>query len=123
MFTVNDLARNYLTIWNETDADIRRALIFETWVDTASYVDPMFDVSGHDGIDAMVAGFQEQFPGLTFRQIGDAERHHDRVRFQWELVTAGNDVVAAGTDVGVIEAGRFRSITGFFDQAPVLSGT
>jgi len=119
----NDLARNYLMTWNETDAKRRRALIRETWADTASYVDPMFEVSGHDGIEAMVSGFQKQFPGLTFHQIGDAEGHHDRVRFQWELVTVEKDVVAAGTDVGVIEAGRFRSITGFFDQAPVQSGS
>lgn len=122
MLTTNDLARNYLAIWNETDAERRRALIRETWTDAALYVDPMFEVSGHDGIEGMVAGSQEQFPGLTFRQLGDAEEHHDRVRFQWQLVTVEKDVVAAGTDVGVVEAGLFRSITGFFDQAPVLAG-
>lgn len=122
MFTANDLTRNYLAIWNETHAETRQALIHETWTDTASYVDPMFEVSGHDGIEGMVAGFQDQSLGLTFRQLGEVEVHHDRVRFQWELVTVEGNVIAAGTDVGVIEAGRFREITGFFDRAPVLAG-
>jgi hypothetical protein len=121
MESTADLVRAYLAIWNEADAAARQAQIARTWTDDATYTDPLFDVAGHEGIEAMIAGFHAQFPGVTFRQIGEIEAHHDRVRFSWELVPAGGDtVIAAGTDVGVIEDGRLRSVTGFFDQAPVL---
>jgi hypothetical protein len=114
------LARTYLAIWNETDAGSRQELIASTWSEDASYTDPMFDVTGHDGIEAMVSGFQAQFPDLTFRPVDDPEAHHDYLRFRWELVAKDGSLVAAGTDVGLIESGRLRVIAGFFDQAPVL---
>lgn len=120
MSNAQDLARTYLAIWNETNADTRREMIRKTWVADATYIDPMFEATGHEGIDALVAGFQQQFPGLTFRGIGETEAHHDRARFSWELVTPAGDVIAAGTDVVVIRSGQLQTVTGFFDQAPVL---
>jgi hypothetical protein len=120
MSNANGLARNYLAIWNETHVETRRALIAETWTDAATYADPMFEVAGHDGIEAMVSGFQQQFPDLTFRPLGEAEEHHVYIRFSWELVSEDGNVVAAGTDVGVIASGRLNAVAGFFDQAPVL---
>lgn len=121
MSNVNELVSTYFAIWNETDPVARQKLIADAWAEDATYVDPMFDADGHAGIEAMVAGFRQQFPLLAFRQIGETEAHHDRIRFCWELVPAGGgDVIAAGTDVAVIENGRLRSVTGFFDQAPVL---
>ena len=125
MSTVNvtELVDAYFAIWNETDPAARQQLIATAWSDDATYTDPMFDVAGHAGIEAMVAGFRGQFPLLAFRQIGEAEAHHDRVRFSWELTPAGGgEVIAAGTDVAVIADGRLQSVTGFFDQAPVLEG-
>lgn len=116
----HDLARDYIALWNETGADTRREMIRDTWTEDATYTDPMFEASGHEGIDALVAGFQQQFPGVAFRPIGETEAHHDRARFSWELVTPGGDVIAAGTDVAVIRSGRLQMVTGFFDQAPVL---
>jgi hypothetical protein len=114
------LVENYLVIWNEQDSTVRRTLIAKTWDPTATYVDPMQEASGHDDIDRMVAGFQLQFPGLIFRHTGETEAHHDRIRFRWELHTHAGDLVAAGTDVAVINGGRLQTVTGFFDQAPVL---
>ncbi len=121
MSNVNELVTTYFAIWNETDPAARQKLIADAWAEDATYVDPMFDADGHAGVEAMVTGFRQQFPLLAFRQIGETEAHHDRIRFSWELVPAGGgDVIAAGTDVAVIENGRLRSVTGFFDQAPVL---
>lgn len=120
MSTAHDLARNYLAIWNEADPGTRRELIERTWTADATYTDPMFEATGHDGIDALVGGFQQQFPGVTFRQVGETEAHHDRARFSWELTTPAGDVIAAGTDVAVIRSGQLQMVTGFFDQAPVL---
>lgn len=111
----------YFAIWNETEAIRRRDLIGHAWADDCRYTDPVAEVEGPDGIEAMVSGFQEQFPGLRFERTGEVEAHHDRLRFTWDLLAPGGERIAAGTDVAVVAAdGRLRDVIGFFDQAPVL---
>jgi len=79
----------------------------------------MLESEGRKGIDAMVAGVHERFPGYKFRRTGAIDLHHDRVRFSWELAPAGGPVFADGVDFGVIAAdGRLQTITGFIDHAP-----
>ena len=109
----------YITAWNETDAGRRRELIAQTWTDDASYLDPMMSGEGQDGIDAMIAGVQDQFPGARFELAGEPDAHHDRVRFTWHLKAPGDgDTMAIGIDFGTIaEDGRLRTVTGFLEPA------
>ena len=117
MNTLTDLIDRYIATWNETDGRRRRDLVAQTWTDVASYLDPMLQGEGKDGIDAMIAGVQERFPGHRFRRTSDVESHHDRVRFTWELAPEAGDPVVCGTDFGIVTADdRLRSVTGFFDQ-------
>jgi hypothetical protein len=110
----------YIAIWNEIEPNRRRALIAETWTENCRYDDPVLSAEGRDGIEAMVGGFQQQFPGLIFVHTGEIEAHHDRLRFSWDLLAPDGGRVAAGTDVAVVaEDGRLRDVAGFFDQAPV----
>ncbi len=81
----NDLADRYIAVWNETDAAKRRELIARTFTAATHFVDALQEVSGRDGIDAMVAAVQELFPGYRFRRAGTADGFRDRVRFRWEL--------------------------------------
>ena len=111
-----------IAIWNETDPGQRRDLIARTWTHDASYLDPLMTAEGHDGIDAMVAGVQVQFPGHRFRRTSEVDAHHDRVRFSWELGPEGGPALAGGLDVGVLVDGRLASITGFLDAAPAAPG-
>lgn len=124
MTDVNPVIDRYIAIWNETDPARRHDLIARTWTEDASYLDPLLTGDGPDGIDAMVRGVQERFPGHRFRRTGEIDMHHDRVRFAWELVAAsGESPLLAGVDFGVIATdGRLRTITGFLDQAPALHG-
>ena len=69
---------------------------------------------GHDGIDAMIAAAQQQFPGHRFELVDGPDSHHDRVRFTWQLVGDGGARVAVGFDFGTLAPdGRLRSVTGF----------
>jgi hypothetical protein len=116
MNTLTDLIDRYIATWNETDTGRRRELIAATWTEGASYLDPLLQSEGREGIDAMIVSVQERFPGHRFRRTGDVESHHDRVRFTWELAPEDGDVVVNGTDFGVVGVGdRLQAITGFFD--------
>lgn len=114
-----DIATRYLAAWNESDPQRRLALIGKAFTPDATYVDPMAEVAGHDGIDALIAGVQQHYPGARFRLHGQPQGHHDRVRFSWALTVDGvAGPVAHGTDVAVVADGeRLRSVTGFLDDA------
>jgi len=119
--TTTALVDRYFAAWNTTDAARRTRLISEAWTDDGTYLDPVMSGSGHSGIEAMIAGFQAQFPGLQFHRNAAIDAHNDHLRFSWVLVAPDGPVIAAGTDVTVLSSGnRLRSVTGFFDQAPVL---
>ena len=117
MTDITQLIDRYIAMWNETDAERRRALIAQTWTDTASYVDPVMQGEGQAGIDAMVRGVHDRFPGHRFRLTSDPDAHHDRVRFSWELAPEGGAPVVSGTDFAVVSAGSgLQTVTGFFDH-------
>jgi hypothetical protein len=118
-----DLIDRYIAIWNETDAERRRALIARTWTQDARYVDPLMQGEGPAGIDAMVAGVQQRFPGHRFRRISPVDAHNRHVRFAWHLAPEAGPALAAGVDFGVIAPdGRLASITGFLDRVPEAAG-
>jgi len=117
MNTLTDLIDRYIATWNETDRLRRRDLIAATWTETATYLDPMLQGDGRDGIDAMIAAVQERYPGHRFKRTGDVESHHDRVRFTWDLAPEDGAPVVSGTDFGIVAAdSRLAAITGFFDN-------
>lgn len=114
-----DVAEAYLATWNATDRQERRRLLDGHWSDEATYVDPMAAVEGRDGVDALVAGVQEQFPGFVFTLHGDVDAHHDQLRFRWGLGPAGADPVVIGFDVVVLDDDhRIREVRGFLDVVP-----
>ena len=115
-----ELATRYLAVWNEPDADKRRAAIAELWTEDGGYTDPLVAVTGHDGIDAVVSGAREQFPGFAFSLLGAVDGHHDVARFQWGLAPEGAaEPVVVGFDIAVVaEDGRLRSVLGFLDKVP-----
>jgi hypothetical protein len=122
MSNLTDLVDRYIAMWNETDAERRRALIAQTWTIRARYVDPALKGDGRAGIDAMVQSVQERFPDHRFRRTGPVDTHHDRVRFAWELAPEAGPAVVTGTDFAVIAAvDRLDEVTGFFDQAPAAA--
>ena len=120
--THTDLIDRYIAIWNEMDAGRRRDLVVRTWTEDGRYVDPLMQGEGQAGIDAMIAGVQERFPGYRFRRTSPVDAHNGHVRFAWHLAPEGGPALAAGVDFGVVAAdGRLQSITGFLDRAPSTS--
>jgi hypothetical protein len=118
MTELTTVVDGYIAMWNETDPERRRSIIEETWTEDASYVDPQAEVAGAEGISALVAAVQEQFPGHRFVLASGPDAHHDRVRFTWQLVAEGGAAIATGLDVAVVaDDGRLRAVTGFLEAA------
>jgi hypothetical protein len=118
MMSVNKIVDAYFAMWNETDPAARRAAIETAWSPDASYLDPMFSAEGAAGLDALVEGVHQQFPGHRFRLTDPVDAHHDRVRWGWALAGPdGGAPIAAGVDFAVLAPdGRLREVTGFFAQ-------
>ncbi len=120
MSDVNELLGRYIGTWNEKDPAARRAAVEALWTEDGTYTDPMADVEGHDGIDAVIGGAQGQFPDFVFRLGSVVDAHHDLVRFTWELGPEGGEAPVVGFDVAVIAAdGRLKDVHGFLDRVPV----
>jgi hypothetical protein len=119
MTDISTVVHNYIAIWNETTPEERRALIADTFADGARYLDPLQSGDGRDGIDAMVAAAQKQFPGTRFELSAGPDAHHDRVRFAWRLINAADGTpIAGGVDFATVAGdGRLHDVTGFLEPA------
>ncbi|MEU1319729.1 nuclear transport factor 2 family protein [Streptomyces tibetensis] len=115
-----DAVARYFEAWNADNASARAKAVAAAWTEDGRYTDPLADVSGHDGIAAVIAAAREQFPGFEFRLTGGVDGHHDIARFSWELVsTADGSAPVAGSDVITLDGqGRIRAVLGFLDRLP-----
>ncbi|WP_371792462.1 nuclear transport factor 2 family protein [Streptomyces sp. NBC_01471] len=111
----------YFEAWNAAGrpGEIAKA-VAAAWSEDGSYTDPVADVTGHEGIAAVIAAAGVQFPGFEFRQTGTVDGHHGIARFGWELVSlADGSAPVAGSDViALAEDGRIRTVYGFLDRVP-----
>jgi SnoaL-like domain len=117
MTNVATVVDDYIAIWNEGSDERRREIIARTYADDAIYVDPMLQGEGPDGINAMIAGAQQQFPGHRIELTAGPDAHHDRVRFAWRMLTPDGATAIAGVDFATLAAdGRLREVTGFLES-------
>jgi hypothetical protein len=113
MTDITIVVDRYIAAWNEADPDRRRDLVAEAFAEDATYLDPLMEGSGTDGIAAMIGGAQQQFPGHRFELSEGPDAHHDRVRFAWSLVGEAGPV-ARGIDFARTAGdGRLSEVTGF----------
>jgi SnoaL-like domain len=120
MTDANTVVRRYVEIWNQPDGALRAKAAGELLTPDCRFVDPIADVTGPDGLAAVIGGVHERFPGHRIRPIGDVDVHHDVLRFSWELVPdGGGESVVIGTDVLTLTGnGQVGAVNGFFDKVP-----
>jgi hypothetical protein len=120
MSDITTTVDRYIALWNETSHEARMTAIAEVFTAEAIYTDPLADVGGYDGIEAVVAGAQAQFPGYAFKLLDAVDSNHNIARFTWELVpAAGGESLVIGADVAVFgEDGKIRAVYGFLNKVP-----
>jgi hypothetical protein len=115
---INNVVNSYIEMWNEPDADQRRALVVQTLTGDAAYLDPLMSGEGTEEITAMIGAAQQQYPGHRFALVSGPDAHHDNVRFTWSLTPRDGEPIAKGVDFAeVAQDGRLCRVTGFIEPA------
>lgn len=104
----------YISIWNESDADVRRRKIDQVFTPEATYSDPTIVADGTDAIDKYVTNAQPNFTGMLF-SYGTILAHHDAVHFSWQVGPKGGAPVVTGFDFALLDGKRITQIYGFFN--------
>ncbi len=113
--TDTELITGYLACWNTTDPTERHIAVEAVWAAGARSIDPLTDATGHAELEAMFAGFHEMYPGHSFRQVGGSDRHHQLLRWGWEMLTPDGTKVLDGLDVALLDDdGKIGYLAGFF---------
>ncbi|PPK68299.1 hypothetical protein V5P93_004596 [Actinokineospora auranticolor] len=118
-----ELADRYVAVWNEPDADARRAAVGDLWARDGRHIlqppgevvkaaddlglTTVFEARGHAELTRRVRLAHEEFvaPGeYTFRRRDDVARLRDAVKFSWEMVSADGEVAGVGTEFLLLDA-------------------
>lgn len=98
---LNQLVDQYMALWHEPDAELRRKSIAELWVEDGAQFLRSREYRGYEALEERVASAHEEFVkkgGFVFKLSSDVKAHHDAVTFTWEMVPAsGGEVAAVGT--------------------------
>jgi hypothetical protein len=118
-----ELVDRYLAIWNEPDADRRRATIARLWEANAVHFTNSLEARGYDAIEARVKTAYDKYVATgeyVFKPADDADEHHNAVRLRWKMVPpAGGEVAAEGSVFIILgDDGRIRTDYQFSDPAP-----
>ncbi|GAA1614654.1 MULTISPECIES: hypothetical protein [Kribbella] len=134
--SAQELANRYVAVWNEPDADVRRASVEELWTEDGVHlleppeevvkraaeigVTASLEARGHDELVRRVSTAYGEFvaPGqYEFVPNGKAVVLRDVVKLRWAMVPAGGgEVLGGGTDVLLLAPdGRIRADYQFID--------
>jgi hypothetical protein len=111
----NEFIDRYVAGWNESSEDRRRAAVTQSWAPAGTLDHERGTESGHAPIEALMAETQHNFAarGQVVERTGDADGHHDVMRFAWHAVPAGSGADAvASTGSGFLlldDKGKIRN--------------
>ena len=110
---MENLIDRYTAIWNEPNADARRATVAALWTPEGATLHRLIEARGYEALEARVAGAYEKWVrdgGYVFRPRGNAVAHHDVVKFNWEMgPPSGDEIVSVGLEYCLLETdGRIR---------------
>jgi hypothetical protein len=109
------LKRNLYTVFNERDAEKRRAAIANIWTADGVFIDLDGPHHGQAELDETAASLHDQFPGYLFTLLGPIQAFHGVGRFSWAFGPPSEPMNITGMDVGVVTGGRMSALYTFID--------
>jgi hypothetical protein len=115
--------KRYLSMWHEPDPARRREIVVGLWAEDGENYTPRFAVRGFDEIIPRVTRAHDAYvasKGFVFRPAGNADTHHNVIKFVWDMVPkTGGPTEARGLDIFVLrEDGRIRVLYQFGELLP-----
>jgi hypothetical protein len=106
--------------WHEPDRAARRGRIEEIWAPDGANFTKSFEVHGHDALEERIRTTYEKWvrdAGCVFRPR-HADRHHDAVRFIWDMASRDGTVMSVGVEFLLLAPdGRIRADYQFIEPA------
>lgn len=101
---------NLLEVFNERDAERRRAAIERTYTPDVRFLDPDGIVTGRDALDAKAGRLLHQSPGFAFSAAGPVLVNHDLGYLAWNLGPEGSPPVVRGMDIAFVADGLITTV-------------
>jgi len=111
-----ELMQNLHDVFNERDADQRRALIAETYTDDVVFNDPDGVTHGQEELNDKAQEILDGAPDFVFALTGPLQEHHGLGVQAWGLGPAGAPPVATGLDVARVHDGLITEMWTFLDS-------
>ncbi|MEL7043317.1 MAG: hypothetical protein AAGL90_17495 [Pseudomonadota bacterium] len=103
-------------VWNTEDADEQVALTKASMEHNVHFVDPKYNIIGHDPFLAMVKATQAQVPGAVYARASKVDFQNNFCRFHWSIHLDGKLVLAGFDVVEVTDQGKILKVIGFFGE-------
>ena len=111
-----------LAAWNEREPERVRAHLEKALSPDVVFIDPSIVTRGIDEFEANVHEVHGRLPGAEYRRVSGVDRHHDVVRYAWEIRRDG-ELVLPGFDVTELDdEERVLRVLGFFGPLPEQEG-
>jgi hypothetical protein len=110
MDDIEELAAQYVAVFNEPGENARDAAVARLWNADARVCTAASEYVGLAAITQRVTAAHQKFvagQGCTFRLLGLAQSHHDGVRIRWEMApSAGGGAVSGGVQFLLLDPDR-----------------
>ncbi|MGH9175657.1 MAG: hypothetical protein ACRD1H_14925 [Vicinamibacterales bacterium] len=117
--STDDIVAEYAASLIEPDEGHRRAILERVWSDDCEVVLPEMRIAGRDAINTHISSIRRSFGGATPVLTGPVDAHHGFLRFEWRMIDAAGDVIAAGVNFAEQSAdGRLRRVVLFRGVRP-----
>jgi hypothetical protein len=116
-FTISTLlTRNLRDVFNENDAERRRAAIAEIYTEDCVFYEPKGVYRGRDEIDRVAGAIKATHPDFRYQPIAPPDELGNSGRIQWVSGRPGEAPAYAGTDFIIARDGRIADLYLFFDK-------
>ena len=104
----------YWTAWNTSDIDRVRGLLERAVTHDVEWNDPRDSFVGIDELERAIAALRSSKPDYEFSIVSEIDRHHDRLRYRWDMHRRGRTLMEGLDIVTLAPSGLIERVDGFF---------
>jgi hypothetical protein len=110
-----DVLVSYWTAWNEREVEQISQQLSSAVTEDVEWNDPRDSFVGRAALEAAIRRLRTSKPDYVFVIASEIDRHHDRLRYRWDMVRNGRTLME-GLDVVALDplSGLISRVDGFF---------